>query len=258
VRRDSLAGVVDITRDVMITAMGKLALVGGHGFHTLQPWAGARKRQVSTERGAVGLLEAEDHLVLPRHGIDHYRPAHLVDHARNLAALLESGSDRVLAICSAGSLHPELPVGSFICPSDFVALGQGEAVYDDERGHVVPAFDPVWRRLVLEAWSAATDLEMHDAGIYWQSPGPRFETPAEVRLIAEHADVVGMTMASECIAACQLGLAYAAICVVDNLANGIGDAPLTRAEYEAGVAANRPRLVMALGALLPAITAEGS
>ena len=40
--------------------------------------------------------------------------------------------------------------------------------------------------------------------------------------MAAHADVVGMTIASECIVAAELGLAYAAICVVDNLANGIG------------------------------------
>jgi purine nucleoside phosphorylase len=241
----------------MITAMSKLALVGGHGFQTLDPWAGAPKAQLTTERGTVGVLDAGTHLVLPRHGIDSYTPAHLVDHARNLAALLDSGCDRVLAICSVGSLHAELGVGSFLCPNDFIALGQVDAAFDDERGHVVPAFDPVWRRLVLEAWGHTTDEPIGDAGIYWQTPGPRFETPAEVRLIARHAEVVGMTMASECVAACQLGVAYAAVCVVDNLANGIGEAPLSREEYEAGHAANRERLAAALAAVLPALSAEG-
>jgi purine nucleoside phosphorylase len=238
--------------------MRRLALVGGHGFQALESWAGARKTEVTTERGAVGLLDAGTHVILPRHGIDSYTPAHIVDHPRNLAALLDCGCDRVLGICSVGSLHAELGVGSFLCPSDFVALGQVDAAFDDERGHVVPSFDPVWRRLVLEAWSAASAEPIRDAGIYWQTPGPRFETPAEVRLIAQHADVVGMTMASECVAACQLGLAYAAVCVVDNLANGIGDAPLSREEYEAGHAANRERLAAALDAMLPALTAEGS
>ena len=240
----------------MNTVMGRLALVGGHGFQALKPWAGAPKRQVATQRGAVGLLDGDTHVVLPRHGIDTYAPAHLLDHARNLAALLESGCDRVLAICSVGSLHAELEIGNFLCPSDFIALGKVDAAFDDERGHVVPAFDPVWRRLVLEAWSEAVETPIRDAGLYWQSPGPRFETPAEVRLIARHADVVGMTMASECVAACQLGLAYAAVCVVDNLANGVGEAPLTREEYVAGVAANRQRLEAALQAVLPSLLAE--
>ncbi len=74
---------------------------------------------------------------------------------------------------------------------------------------------------VLAAWRASGG-ELRDGGVYWQTIGPRFETPAEIRLIAAHADLVGMTIASECIVAGELGLAYAAICVVDNLANGIG------------------------------------
>jgi 5'-methylthioadenosine phosphorylase len=223
----------------MISAMGRLALIGGRNFHEL-----------------VEPLDPGEHLVLARHGTDSYTPAHLVDHARNLAPLLEAGCDRVLAICSVGSLHAELGVGSYLCPSDFLAFGQVQAAFDDERGHVVPGFDLVWRRLVLEAWSAATDLPIREQGVYWQSPGPRFETPAEVRLIAEHADVVGMTMASECVAANQLGLAYAAVCVVDNLANGVAPEPLTADQYAAGVAANRERLGAALASLLPALRAE--
>jgi 5'-methylthioadenosine phosphorylase len=238
----------------MISAMSRLALVGGRGFHSLRPWVqdGAARRKMG---GEVELLDAGEHVVLARHGIDSYTPAHLVDHARNLRALLEADCDRVLAICSVGSTRSELEVGSFLCPTDFLAFGQVQAAFDDERGHVVPAFDPVWRRLVLEAWDAAAEEPIHDSGHYWQSPGPRFETPAEVRLIAKYADVVGMTMASECVAACQLGLAYAAICVVDNFANGIAPEPLTREGYEAGVAANRERLGAALAALLPGLTA---
>jgi 5'-methylthioadenosine phosphorylase len=65
-----------------------------------------------------------------------------------------------------------------------------------------------------------------------------------------------MTMGSECTVAYQLGLPYAAICVVDNLANGIGTAALTTGEFEAGQAANRERLAAALSGLLPLLTAE--
>ncbi len=49
-----------------------------------------------------------------------------------------------------------------------------------------------------------------------------------------------MTIASECIAACELGLAYAAICVVDNLANGVGESELTM-ERASGRAGREPR-----------------
>jgi len=99
---------------------------------------------------------------------------------------------------------------------------------------------------VLSCWRRHSDVELADGGVYWQTIGPRFETPAEIRLIASYADVVGMTIASECVLAGELGLAYAAICVVDNLANGVGGAPLAVEDFEAGKATNRARLLAGL------------
>ncbi len=115
----------------------------------------------------------------------------------------------------------------------------------------------VWRREVVSAWESGGTSPARDGGVYWQTIGPRFETPAEIRLIAAHADVVGMTIASECIVACELGLAYAAICVVDNLANGIGSGSLSVAELEADRAANAERLRDGLVAVLPRLGAVG-
>ena len=80
---------------------------------------------------------------------------------------------------------------------------------------------------VLEGWPDRVGSPIVDGGVYWQTRGPRLETPAEIGLIAAHATVVGMTIASECLAAAGDGLAYAAICVVDNLANGVGERALT-------------------------------
>ena len=195
-------------------------------------------------------------MLLARHGIDSYTPAPLLDHPRNLAALAEAGCDRVLALCSVGSLDTDLEPGTLLCPDDFIALGRSDMAFKDERDHVVPAFDPVWRRLVIEAWSTAADAPLLERGIYWQSPGPRFETPAEVRLIARHADVVGMTMGSECTVACQLGLAYAAICVVDNLAVGLGDEPLSTDGFEAAETENWRRLRTILEKVIPALAPQ--
>jgi purine nucleoside phosphorylase len=76
-------------------------------------------------------------------------------------------------------------------------------------------------------------------------------------MIAAQADVIGMTIASECIIACELGLAYAAICVVDNLANGIGPGSLSLAELEADRAANGSVLREALASVLPQLGAVG-
>jgi purine nucleoside phosphorylase len=108
---------------------------------------------------------------------------------------------------------------------------------------------------VVTTWRWPTATAVVDGGTYVQSTGPRFETPAEVRMLAAFADLVGMTLAAECILAGELGVRYAGLCTVDNLANGLGAAPLTEAEFRAGVAANQQRLRGDLEAFLPALAA---
>ena len=109
-----------------------------------------------------------------------------------------------------------------MAPDDFIALHLN-LVLRRRRGHQSPGFDRAWRAVVLERWAENTDVPLRDGGVYWQAIGPRFETQAEIRLLAAHADLVGMTIASECVLAGELRIAYAAVCVVDNLANGVGD-----------------------------------
>ena len=157
----------------------------------------------------------------------------------------------MLALNSTGALHDAFTPGSFLLADDFIALGQMPSVYADERGHRVPAFDGAWRARVLDSWHASTTVPLHDGGVYWQVIGPRLETISEIRLFAQHADVVGMTMASECVVAGELGLAYASVCVVDNFANGVGEHPLTWAGFEAGRDATRQDLEKVLAALVP-------
>lgn len=198
--------------------------------------------------------EAHGAVVLQRHGAEGYRLPHLIDHAANLRSLLERGCDRALAIGSVGSLRAELGVGSFVCPDDFIALQLSLTTFADARGHAMPGFDRGWRGEVLAAWEAVEaggPGALRDGGVYWQTNGPRFETPAEIRLLAAHADLVGMTLASECIVAGELGLPYAAVCVVDNLANGTGARALSPEELERDRRVNATRLRDALDAALP-------
>ena len=208
-----------------------------------------------TSGGDVEVADAGDHVFLQRHGGPRYRPPHLIDHAANMAALTEAGCDRVLALSSVGSLRRDLGVGAFVCPDDFISLAPGPTGRDDEGGHLIPGFSPAWRERVLAAWPGNGSAP-RDGGVYWQSPGPRLETAAEVRLIAAHADVVGMTVASECVLANESGLDYAVVCMVDNMANGVEDeagptGPLSMEDVTAGVATNRPRLLGALGSAVP-------
>jgi 5'-methylthioadenosine phosphorylase len=226
--------------------VGRLAVI--LGSNALGP-GGEKIAAAAAEHGAA---------IVQRHGEPggRYVLPHRIDHEANLRPLVEQGCDRVLAIGSVGSLRPELEVGTLICPDDFIALHLEASIYDDQRAHSAPGFDPRWRLEVISAWEAGGE-KPRDGGVYWQTIGPRFETPAEIRMMAAHADVVGMTIAGECVIAGELGLSYAALCVVDNLANGLGLEPVSLAEMEADRTVNVARLRDGLAAVLPQLGAVG-
>jgi len=205
--------------------------------------------------GAAGLDAGAGAVVIDRHG-EPYSLPHRIDHAANLGRLADAGCDRVLGIASVGGLRPDLVPGTYLCPDDFIALDLPPLTTRADAGaHRVPGFDRGWRARVVAAFGAEADLR--DGGVYWQVAGPRLETAAEVRFVAAHADVIGMTVAAECIVAGELGLAYAAVCVVDNLANGVAATELTLEEVAAGQRAHREDLGRVLGRVIP-VLAEGA
>jgi 5'-methylthioadenosine phosphorylase len=236
--------------------MARLALAGSYyNLSGLTILADGERMDVQVGDRTVPVLDCGDFVFLPRHGMEHYTPPHEIDHVANMRALDQLGCDRILAIGSVGSLDPELGVGTFTCPEDFIALTVGISAFDDERGHRVPGFHWGWRRHVVARWREWSDVELHTGGVYWQTVGPRLETPAEIRLISNHADLVGMTVASECVVAGELHMRYAAVCVVDNLANGI-DKHLTMERLDAHRAANLDTLDEAARAVVPQLAEE--
>jgi 5'-methylthioadenosine phosphorylase len=67
-----------------------------------------------------------------------------------------------------------------------------------------------------------------------------------------------MTIAGECIVAKEVGLAYAAVCIVDNLGNGLKPEGLTVEEFREGVRSNHERLVRDLDLVVPALAGEAA
>src|SRR5690606_15581889 len=74
-------------------------------------------------------------------------------------------------------------------------------------------------------------LTVHDSGTYVCTEGPRFETPAEIRMFREWGgDLVGMTGVPEVTLAREAGLCYASISMVTNYAAGLAGYPLSHEE----------------------------
>ena len=195
-----------------------LGIIGGTSllFSRLPALTG---RRVATPYGSVGILFGEI-VVLMRHrdGV----PPHRINHRANLSALALAGVDRIVAFGSCGSLKPEIHPGSVIIPDDYISATDIPSIHDHAVVHVTPKIAPG----LLDGLSRAVP-EARRGGTYVQTRGPRIETVAEVRTLAKVADIVGMTLASEATLACELGIDFAAVCTVDNYANGLGTAEVT-------------------------------
>jgi 5'-methylthioadenosine phosphorylase len=82
-------------------------------------------------------------------------------------------------------------------------------------------YDGDLRRLLMEV-ADSEGVEVVDGGTYVCANGPRFETPAEIRMYAGFGgDLVGMTGYPEVALARELDMPYAAIGVVSNPAAGL-------------------------------------
>jgi purine nucleoside phosphorylase len=87
-------------------------------------------------------------------------------------------------------------------------------------------------------------IALNTGGIYAGFNGPRFETPAEIRMAAlAGATVVGMTGVPEVSLAKEAGLRYAAIALVVNPAAGVSDTPITMEDINAALKAASEKVI---------------
>ena len=195
-----------------------LGIIGGTSL-LFSALPALKKENIFTPFGTAEILLG-DIVMLMRH--QHGLPPHRINHRAHLAALAIVGVDRIVAFGSAGSLKPDIKPGSLVIPTDYISLTATPSIHDHAIEHVRPELSsPLGRDLFHLVPSARF------GGVYIQTCGPRIETVAEVNVLARVADVVGMTVASEATLACELDMEFAALCTVDNYANGLGSEVLT-------------------------------
>lgn len=104
----------------------------------------------------------------------------------------------------------------------------------------VPGFDSSLRYKLVQFLEEIKIPNLVTEGSYAQTLGPRFETPAEIKALAVLGNsVVGMTCADEAILCKEMGLPYAVVCIVDNMANGVIADKLTFESFKEAVRSNK-------------------
>lgn len=197
----------------------RLQSFGGTPVFVPTPFGGARGK-IATIGGAKVFL-------VQRHGSGHTTPPHGINYRAIASALKQMGVRACFSTAACGSLRTDWKQGTLAVCADFVDLtGRNLTLF--ERGVRHTAFSPGFagpaRRLLLEA-AAAEGIPIRDGGTYVGMNGPRYETPAEVAMIAKVGDLVGMTASSEAVAMGEADVPYACLAVVTNLAAGLEDAP---------------------------------
>lgn len=194
------------------------------------------------------MVMATDQIVfIVRHGYDpaDYILPHRINHQANLQAFKDLGINEVIGINSTGSLKKSLRPGMIVIPDDFITLTPTPTIHHKQAVHITPSLNETVRGKLIAA-ARHCKLDVVETGTYWQVQGPRLETRAEIRLMANFADIVGMTMASEAVIAQEMGLSYASACSIDNFGNGLMRRPLTLDEIIAGTRNNADRMMSLL------------
>ena len=227
------------------------AIIGGTGFGA--SLVAGRAETIPTIYGEALVTRADlggglELIFLARHGTGHTLPPHKINHRANIAALQSLEVEVVFATTAVGSLHKEIAPGDFVLLADFLDVTKGEVVtFFETPGQVRHSdfsapYDPGLRQTLLD--TVDTGVPVHTRGTYVCVSGPRYETPAEVRLFSSWgADVVGMTGAPEAILCREAGLRYAGISLVTNYGTGLlPGVTLSHADVETQMASRRDAL----------------
>ncbi len=220
--------------------MKRLGIIGGTGLDQMPNLVIEQRHQIETPYGEPsraleeGRLGQVNLVFLQRHGSERPIPPHRVNYRANVWAMASLGVTDIVAINAVGGITPQMQPGELVIPDQVIDYTWGrEHTYDDGASGELMHIDftePYDRELRLALIEVARNraIDHEDSGTYGATQGPRLETAAEIRRMArDGCDIVGMTGMPEAALARELGLAYAAVCMVVNAAAGLDDRPLS-------------------------------
>src|SRR3954447_25142894 len=219
----------------------RIGIITGSGTYALPDFEGAQPIEVRTAFGPATITEGRfagaDVLHVSRHLPGHPRLSHQVTHQANISALRDGGAEAILAVTVCGAIDASVPLGTLIVFDDLHFLtnrlpdgsictlhtepgraGRGHWIYD--RPFSAPLRD------ALLAGARAAAHEVRDGGCYGHVDGPRFNTRAEIRTLAQAGvTAVSQTAGPETVLCGEAELPYALLGYATDYANGVSEQP---------------------------------
>jgi purine-nucleoside phosphorylase len=146
------------------------------------------------------------------------------------------GIEQLFITNAAGAINEEFSPGDLVLIKDHINMipdnplrGENLEEFGPRFPNLLDAYSPRLREVAIRA-ALEEGIELKE-GVYVATPGPMYETPAEIEAYRRlGADLVGMSTVPEVIASAHCGLEVLAISCVTNMAAGIGHAKLTHEE----------------------------
>jgi purine-nucleoside phosphorylase len=157
------------------------------------------------------------------------------------------GAEILFLTNASGGIAEGLQAGDLMLITDHIGVFVENPLRGaniDELGTRFPdmshVYNPALNQIIRET-AKRLDIRLPE-GVYAQTAGPSFETPAEIQMLARMgASAVGMSTAVEAIAANHMGMKVCGISCVCNLAAGLSPTPLTHEEVQEAARAAAPR-----------------
>ncbi|MDV3292770.1 MAG: S-methyl-5'-thioadenosine phosphorylase [Nitrososphaerales archaeon] len=212
----------------------EVGVFGGSGFYSF--FKKAKQFEVETPYGfpsgklTVSRIAGRGVAFLPRHGVKHEFPPHMVPYRANMRVFRDLGVHRIIAPNAVGSLKPDVEPGDIVFCDQFVNFtsGRRDTFYDGpETTHISTAdpYCPEMRRIGIEA-AERIGMKAHGTGTVVVIQGPRFSTRAESRFFsAQGWDVINMTQYPEAVLARELEMCYLNISLVTDYDAGLEGNP---------------------------------
>jgi purine-nucleoside phosphorylase len=177
-----------------------------------------------------------------------------------ISELQRRGVTSVVLTNAAGGINEKYRPGDLVLISDHINLlgtnpltGPNDDLLGPRFPDMTEAYSKEYREIAKRAGHELGIVL--EEGVYAATPGPSYETPAEIRYMrAIGADLVGMSTVPETIVANHRGMKVLAISCVTNAAAGILPQKLVHEEVLEAGARVRDTLIMLLRAVVPKLT----
>ncbi len=189
-------------------------------------------------RFIIGKLYGKN--VVAMQGRVHYYEGYSMDKVVMPVRLMKlMGAKKLLLTNAAGGINSSFEPGTLMAINDHITSFVPSPLIGsnpDSLGVRFPDMSKVYDRELLEILhdtAKELDIDLKD-GVYLQTTGPNYETPAEIKMYKTlGADAVGMSTACEAMTAMHMGMRIAGISCITNLAAGISKTALNHEEVKA-------------------------